>query len=447
MYQVNELGQIIASRRRELNMTQEQLATLLHITPQAVSKWESGAGLPDLAMLPQIAEVLSLSPNVLLGGEADTSGSPSATVQPDVPQNYQGLPLVYADDSYAIFANKEPETRDGIVLMKDGEVLFRDGSRANLETETVTNAGKGEVRVVKLMRAVKNLFRGRNDEDEEEYGPGEPYHRSCGNIHSVDLTSSYPCRVFIEPAPDGVTRVEANGSQLFLSLLEVSEAAGILRVTVRSVNGTVRSGEGNVLRILCGFSRGERLCAVINGSSDVSISPSFAGGDITINGSGDISASTFDRCDARINGSGDIELQQVTVGINIAVAGSGNVTCGDCGALSARVAGSGDITCRTAANVSVSIAGSGDFSCDEISGSAGVTISGSGSVALGSGTLDFLQAKLSGSGSLDARNVTVNDAELEGQGSGSMTIGRITGRSVERLSKNYRLTVLHRGMD
>lgn len=442
MYQVNELGQIIASRRRELNMTQEQLATLLHITPQAVSKWESGAGLPDLAMLPQIAEALSLSPNVLLGGEPDPT---PAEVQTDIPQTYQGLPLVYADESYAIFTNKEPETKDGIILMKDGEVLFRDGSRANLETETVTNAGKGEVRVVKLMRAVKDLFRARSIEDEAE--PGEPYRRPCGKIHSIDLTCSYPCRVLIESAPDGDARVEANGSSLFLSLLEVSEEAGTLRVNVRSVNGGSHSGEGNLLKILCGFSRGERLRAAINGSSDMTISPSFVDGTITVNGSGDVSASMFDKGDVRINGSGDVDLQQVADAFSVSVAGSGNVTCGECGVLSARVAGSGDISCRTATGASVSIAGSGDFTCDEINGNASFAIAGSGSVALGGGTLERLQAKLSGSGSLDARNVTVVDAELEGQGSGSMTIGRITGRSVERLSKNYRLTVLHRGTD
>lgn len=440
MYQINELGQIIASRRRELNMTQEQLATLLHITPQAVSKWESGAGLPDLAMLPQIAEALSLSPNELLGGEADTQIVESRS---DVSETYQGLPLVYADDSYAIFTNKEPETKDGIVLMKDGEVLFRDGSRANLQTETVTNAGKGEVRVVKLMRAVKELFSGRNDGEE----PGEPYCRPFGDIRSVDLTCNYPCRGFVEPSPDGVTRVEASGSQRFLSRLEVTEEAGILRVNVRSINGSIHSGEGNLLKILCGFSRGERLRISINGSSDAAISSSFVDGSITINGSGDVSASAFDKCDARINGSGDIDLQQVTTGFNISIAGSGNVTCGECGAISARVAGSGDITCRSATGVTISIAGSGDFACDEISGNADLAIAGSGSVALGGGTLEMLRARLSGSGSLDARNVTVGDAELEGQGGGSMTIGRITGRSTERLSKNYRLTVLHRGKD
>lgn len=442
MYQVNELGQIIASRRRELGMTQEQLATLLHITPQAVSKWESGAGLPDLAMLPQIAEALSLSPNVLLGGEEEP---PSVEIQPDVPQTYQGLPLAYSDGEYAVYTNKEPESKDGIVLLKDGELLFRDGSRANLETETVTNAGKGEVRVVKLMRAIGNFFRGRNDEYGDE--PGEPYQRLCETIHSIDFTGNYSCRVLIESAPDGVTRVEASGSRRFLSLLEVSETDDTLCVRVRSVDGGSHSGEGNLLKILCGFSHGEQFRAVINGSSNVSIFPAFADGNITINGSGDISASAFDKCDAHINGSGDIEMQQVTEAFSISVAGSGNVTCGDCGALSARVAGSGDITCRKATGASVSIAGSGDFSCDEISGNADIAVSGSGSVALGGGTIEFLQAKLSGSGSLNARNVTVRDAELAGQGSGSMTIGRITGRSVERLSKNYRLTVLHRGED
>lgn len=445
MYQVNELGQIIASRRRELNMTQEQLATLLHITPQAVSKWENGAGLPDLAMLPQIAEALSLSPNVLLGGEAEPPESSPADARPDVPQTYQGLPLVYADGSYAVFADKEPETEDGIVLMKDGEVLFRDGSKANLETETVTNAGKGEVRVVKLMRAIGNFFRGRNDEYGDE--PGEPYRRLCETVHSIDFTGNYSCRVLIESATDGVTRVEASGSRRFLSLLEVSETDDTLRVRVRSVDGGSHSGEGNLLKILCGFSHGGQFRAVINGSSNVSISPAFADGNITINGSGNISASVFDRCDAHINGSGDIEMQQVTEAFNVAVAGSGNVTCGDCGMLSARIAGSGDITCRKATGASVSIAGSGDISCSEISGNADIAVSGSGSVALGSGKLDFLRAKQGGSGSLDARNVTVVDAELEGQGSGSMTIGRITGRSVERLSKNYRLTVLHRGIE
>lgn len=441
MYQINELGQIISARRRELNMTQEQLATLLHITPQAVSKWESGAGLPDLAMLPQIAEALSLSPNELLGGDAETPPFSSAAIQSDVPQTYMGLPLVYADGNYAIYTNKEPEAKDGIALLKDGEVLFQDGSKADLESETVTNAGSGEVRIVKLMRAVRDFIRGWDDETPA----AEPYNASFEDIHSVHLTCSYHCRVSMEPSPDGVTRVEATGSRRFLSLLAVTARAGTLQAEIRSVNGSSHSEEGNLLKILCGFSSGEELRVTINGSSDVVTSIPFSRATLTINGSGDISAEEFDTCEARINGSGDIELQQVVERFSAAIAGSGNITCGKSGVLSATIAGSGDITLRAAIDPSVTIAGSGNFSCGAVIGNAGFTLSGSGDVDLGGGTLDFLQAKLNGSGSLDARNVTVRDAELGGQGSGSMTIGCITGRSVERLSKNYRLTVLKRG--
>lgn len=72
MFQVEQIGQVIAARRRELNMTQEQLAMLLHISPQAVSKWESGVGLPDLTLLPRISKALSLTPNELMGGECNT---------------------------------------------------------------------------------------------------------------------------------------------------------------------------------------------------------------------------------------------------------------------------------------------------------------------------------------------------------------------------------------
>ena len=41
------IGNNIKKYRRDMGMTQEDLAGVLCITSQAVSKWESGAGLPD----------------------------------------------------------------------------------------------------------------------------------------------------------------------------------------------------------------------------------------------------------------------------------------------------------------------------------------------------------------------------------------------------------------
>lgn len=60
------LGRFIAQRRKERNMTQRELAEKLHVTDKAVSKWERGAGCPDISLLEPLAEALGLSVDQLL---------------------------------------------------------------------------------------------------------------------------------------------------------------------------------------------------------------------------------------------------------------------------------------------------------------------------------------------------------------------------------------------
>ena len=47
--------------RKNQNITQEQMADLLSVSRQAISKWESGAGYPDIEKLPMIAKALNVS--------------------------------------------------------------------------------------------------------------------------------------------------------------------------------------------------------------------------------------------------------------------------------------------------------------------------------------------------------------------------------------------------
>ncbi len=56
-----KLGQFIAQVRKELNMTQMNLAKKLQVTDKAVSKWERGLGLPDINTIEPLAEALSVS--------------------------------------------------------------------------------------------------------------------------------------------------------------------------------------------------------------------------------------------------------------------------------------------------------------------------------------------------------------------------------------------------
>ena len=61
------IGSRIAALRRKKNMTQEELAAALGVTPQAVSKWENDLSCPDITLLPQLAKLLGVSVDELLG--------------------------------------------------------------------------------------------------------------------------------------------------------------------------------------------------------------------------------------------------------------------------------------------------------------------------------------------------------------------------------------------
>ncbi len=65
------LGNNIKKYRHELGITQEELAGILCITSQAVSKWESGAGLPDVTQIVPLAQALNVSTDALFGFTAE----------------------------------------------------------------------------------------------------------------------------------------------------------------------------------------------------------------------------------------------------------------------------------------------------------------------------------------------------------------------------------------
>ncbi len=67
-------GDIIQQKRKELKLTQNQLAQILNISFQAVSKWENGTAYPDIAMLPKLASILNTTIDALLGYQSAITG-------------------------------------------------------------------------------------------------------------------------------------------------------------------------------------------------------------------------------------------------------------------------------------------------------------------------------------------------------------------------------------
>ena len=76
----NILNNKIAELRKASGLTQDALAAKLGISYQAISKWENGLSCPDVLLIPQIAEIFSVSIDELFG-----LSQPSATASDPLP--------------------------------------------------------------------------------------------------------------------------------------------------------------------------------------------------------------------------------------------------------------------------------------------------------------------------------------------------------------------------
>lgn len=90
----NHIGSIISENRQNHKMTQEEFALRLGVTPQAVSKWERGNGLPDITLVPGICKLLHLNANTLLGIEENAIVEIGSTpMEMDLKNNLIAEPL------------------------------------------------------------------------------------------------------------------------------------------------------------------------------------------------------------------------------------------------------------------------------------------------------------------------------------------------------------------
>lgn len=66
---LERIGRFIAECRKEKGITQARLAEKINITDKAVSKWETGKGLPNVSIMIELCNILGINVNELLSGE------------------------------------------------------------------------------------------------------------------------------------------------------------------------------------------------------------------------------------------------------------------------------------------------------------------------------------------------------------------------------------------
>ena len=64
-----KIGKFIAKKRKEKQLTQNELAEKLGVTDRSISNWENGKNMPDLSLFKPLCDILEISINELLSGE------------------------------------------------------------------------------------------------------------------------------------------------------------------------------------------------------------------------------------------------------------------------------------------------------------------------------------------------------------------------------------------
>jgi transcriptional regulator with XRE-family HTH domain len=96
------LAENLKKHRKAKNLTQEDVAELLLVSPQSVSKWERGESCPDIAFLPALANLFATSIDALLGMDAIRAEETRCNIHKHASEqqragNYHAAAAIYRD--------------------------------------------------------------------------------------------------------------------------------------------------------------------------------------------------------------------------------------------------------------------------------------------------------------------------------------------------------------
>ena len=488
--------------RIERGFTQESFAKELGISAQAVSKWETGGGFPDIGALPMIAEALGTSIDSLFGEAEPAAPVPEAAepvpgevtpVEQPPEETEDALREVYRYQNVICFADMEPARADGAM------VEFPDGSTADLLTRTIINRSVGHIElrttgeydrttvvnektmddlgdaisrhVEDTLRAVEEQgLRGLSSlknlgslisrsvseaitQQQTDTEHGEDSGNLLWNgesIDSLELSLSGNADVQVEVGTPGQWTVQANGSREFVNSVRCIEDGNVLKVeSLYHQNERARFFRGmrNSITICTGFAQGAELDITNRGSGDVRCNPAFASTRLSSLGSGDHHLGDVGNFTCQINGSGDLDFFSAA-NLDLTVRGSGDVNGGRIrGASRIQIHGSGDVSLGEAdGELHCQAHGSGDIDLGRVDLTSCRAVDyGSGDITISDGHIGFLSLEFRGSGDFDGEGVTADTLEARLTGAADATLGRLTGTSTEQVGHAATLNIRQRG--
>ena len=168
---MDTLGKRIAALRREKELKQDELAELLNVSPQAVSKWENDLSCPDISLLPQLARILGVTVDELLSGK-------SAEIQPAVRLLPEESRKDIGDMMFRIIV--DPADADGYKVRVNLPMgLVQIALETGMEMPQIS--GSDALKNIDLRKILEMVS-----------------HGAVGNLVEVDSAEGYTVRIFVE---------------------------------------------------------------------------------------------------------------------------------------------------------------------------------------------------------------------------------------------------------
>ena len=103
-------GIFIREQRKKMGLSQQQLAQLLYVEPQTVSKWERGLGMPDYDNVDKLKQIFKCTLTDILE-PTDVYADNEVEETTSVSEVFSGLPVLWVDESEQKNENKKEEKR------------------------------------------------------------------------------------------------------------------------------------------------------------------------------------------------------------------------------------------------------------------------------------------------------------------------------------------------
>ena len=129
-----KFSQKLVSLRKEKGLTQSDIAEKLHVSPQAVSKWENGDSMPDIDLLLPLAELLDVSVDELLGREKEKVVFAEPQEGPiDLSNLFLRIQITTTDDDHAKVNVNLPLQLLEVIMDKNGHLNIDLGNNPQVK--------------------------------------------------------------------------------------------------------------------------------------------------------------------------------------------------------------------------------------------------------------------------------------------------------------------------